>query len=182
MYFLYIKALHIIGVIVWFAGLFYLGRLFVYHQEANLRSEPLRTVMKLQFSQMERRLYYGITWPGLCITIFFGTAMLMEWGLPPWIHGKIGLVFLLVVYHLWCGHLRKKLLHEKCGWSGKQFRLFNEIPTLLLFSIVFLVVFKEAFSWTVFLLILAGLILVIGVTVNLLAKRRQKEAAGKNQN
>jgi putative membrane protein len=108
--------------------------------------------------------------------------MLMEWGLPPWIHGKIGLVFLLVVYHLWCGHLRKKLLHEKCGWSGKQFRLFNEIPTLLLFSIVFLVVFKEAFSWTVFLLILAGLILVIGVTVNLLAKRRQKEAAGKNQN
>ena len=76
----------------------------------------------------------------------------------------------------------EKLLHEKCGWSGKQFRLFNEIPTLLLFSIVFLVVFKEAFSWTVFLLILAGLILVIGVTVNLLAKRRQKEAAGKNQN
>ena len=179
---LYFKALHLIGVIVWFAGLFYLGRLFVYHREADERPEAERGVLKAQFALMEKRLYYGITWPGLCITIFFGTAMLMEWGLPPWIHGKIGLVFLLVVYHLWCGHLRKKLLHEKCGWSENQFRLFNEIPTLLLFSIVFLVVFKEAFSWTVFLLILAGLILVIGVTVNLLAKRRQKEAAGKNQN
>ena len=178
----FFKALHLIGVVVWFVGLFYLGRLFVYHREADERPEPERGSLKIQFALMEKRLYYGITWPGLCITIFFGTAMLMEWGLPPWIHGKIGLVFLLVVYHLWCGHLRKKLLHEKCGWSGKQFRLFNEIPTLLLFSIVFLVVFKEAFSWTVFLLILAGLILVIGVTVNLLAKRRQKEAAGKNQN
>jgi putative membrane protein len=77
--------------------------------------------------------------------------------------------------------LRKKLLHEKCGWSGKQFRLFNEIPTLLLVIIVFLVVFKEAFSWSIFYLILAGLILTIGLTVQLLAKKRQKDAAGKNQ-
>jgi putative membrane protein len=77
--------------------------------------------------------------------------------------------------------LRKKLLNEKCGWSGKKFRFFNEIPTLLLVSIVFLVVFKEAFSWSVFLLILAGLILTIGLTVQLLAKKRQKEATVKNR-
>ena len=176
---LYFKALHLIGVIVWFAGLFYLGRLFVYHREAHERPEPERRALKAQFALMEKRLYYGITWPGLCITIFCGTAMLMEWGLPPWILTKIGLVVLLVIYHLWCGYLRKKLLHEKCGWSGKQFRLFNEIPTLLLVSLVFLVVFKEAFSWSVFLLILAGMVLVIGVTVNLLAKRREKDAVGK---
>jgi putative membrane protein len=130
---------------------------------------------------MEKRLYYGITWPGLCITIFFGSTMLIEWGLPPWILTKIGLVVLLVLYHLWCGHLRIKLLHEKCDWSSKQFRLFNEIPTLLLVSIVFLVVFKETFSWSVFLLILAGMLLTIGVTVELLAKKRQKDAARKNQ-
>ncbi len=178
---LYFKALHLIGVIVWFAGLFYLGRLFVYHREADERPEPQRGALKSQFAMMEKRLYYGITWPGLCITIFFGTAMLVEWGMQPWIHTKIGLVVLLVLYHLWCGHLRKNLLYEKCGWSGKQFRVFNEIPTLLLVSIVFLVVFKEAFSWSVFLLILAGMMLVIGVTVNLMAKRREKEAVGENQ-
>jgi len=173
---LYFKAFHLIGVIVWFAGLFYLGRLFVYHSEADKRPEPERGTLIAQFVLMEKRLYYGITWPGMCITIFFGTAMLMEWGLPPWIHTKIGLVILLVLYHFWCGHLRKKLLQEKCGWSGIQFRIFNEIPTLLLVSIVFLVVFKEAFSWSVFLLILAGMMLAIGVTVLWLAKRREKEA------
>ena len=174
----FFKALHLIGVVVWFAGLFYLGRLFVYHREADERPEPERGSLKTQFALMEKRLYYGITWPGLCITILFGTALLPEWGMPPWIRAKIGLVVLLVLYHLWCGHLRKKLLNEECGWSGKQFRLFNEIPTLLLVSIVFLVVFKEAFSWSVFLPVLTGIILAISGTVNLLAKRRQKESTG----
>jgi len=80
----------------------------------------------------------------------------------------------LVVYHLWCGHLRKLLLKEDCSWNGTKFRLFNEIPTLLLFSIVFIVVFKSAISWNVLLLILVGLILVIGGAVNLRARRRKK--------
>ena len=178
---LYLKALHLIGVIVWFAGLFYLGGLFVYHCEADERPEPESRILKAQFELMEKRLYYGITWPGMCITILCGTAMLMEWGLPIWIHTKIVLVVLLVLYHLWCGHLRKMLSYEKCTWSGKQFRLFNEIPTLLLISIVFLVVFKEAFSWDIFLLILVGMILTIVVTVLWLAKRREEGTAGKNQ-
>jgi len=180
MYFLYIKALHIIGVIVWFAGLFYLGRLFVYHQEANLRSVPLRTVMKLQFSQMERRLYYGITWPGLCISIVFGTALIFEIGLQNWLHSKLALAAILVGYHLWCGHLRKQLLNDRCSWSVKQFRFFNEIPTLLLVSIVFIVVFKNEFSWSIFSIILGGLILLISGTLQWLAKRRKNEAAENN--
>ena len=150
MYFLYIKALHIIGVIVWFAGLFYLGRLFVYHQETNQRSEPLRTALKLYFSQMERRLYYGITWPGLCISIVFGTALIFEIGLQNWLLSKLAFVAILVGYHLLCGHLRKQLLHDKCSWSAKQFRFFNEIPTLLLVSIVFLWDFKMGFPGTIF--------------------------------
>ena len=179
MYFLYIKALHIIGVIVWFAGLFYLGRLFVYHQETNQRSEPLRTLMKLQFSQMERRLYYGITWPGLCISIVFGTAMIFELELQNWLYAKIALAAALAGYHLWCGQLRKKLLNEQCTWSGKQFRLFNEVPSLLLVSIVFVAVFKNSLSWSGFSLIFGGLILVIGGTVQWMAKRRQNKSAGK---
>ena len=180
MYFLYIKAFHIIGVIVWFAGLFYLGRLFIYHQQANNRPEPERSALKLQFSLMEKRLYYGITWPGLCISIVFGTAMIFELELQNWLHVKITLAATLVVYHLWCGQLRKKLLNEQCSWSGKKFRLFNEIPSVLLVITVFVAVFKNALSWSVISLISGGLILVIGGTVYWLEKQRANKAGGKN--
>lgn len=173
MFYLYLKAFHIIGVIVWFAGLFYLGRLYVYHREADDRPEPERTTMKSQFSLMERRLYYGIAWPGLCISVVFGIALIIESGFPDWLHAKLAFAVVLVGYHIWCGHLRKQLLNEQCNWSGTKFRLFNEIPTLLLVSIIFIVVFKNAISWNVFLLILAGLILVIGGAVQLRAKRRK---------
>ena len=173
MYYLYLKVFHIIGVIVWFAGLFYLGRLFVYHREADDRPEPECTTLKSQFSLMERRLYYGIAWPGLCISVVFGIALIFASGFPGWLHAKISFVVMLVVYHLWCGHLRKLLLKENCNWNGTKFRLFNEIPTLLLFSIVFIVVFKSAIPWNALLLILVGLILVIGGAVHLRARRRK---------
>ena len=173
MYYLYLKVFHIIGVIVWFAGLFYLGRLYVYHREADDRPEPERTTLKSQFSLMERRLYYGIAWPGLCISVVFGIALILESGFPGWLHAKLAFAAVLVVYHLWCGHLRKLMLNENCSWNGTKFRLFNEIPTLLLFSIVFIVVFKSAISWNALLLILAGLILVIGGAVHLRARRRK---------
>ena len=173
MYYLYLKVFHIIGVIVWFAGLFYLGRLYVYHREADDRPEPERTTLKSQFSLMERRLYYGIVWPGLCISFVFVIALIIASGLAGWLHAKLAFAAVLVVYHLWCGHLRKLLLNENCSWNGTKFRLFNEIPTLLLFSIVFIVVFKSAISWNALLLILAGLILVIGGAVHLRARRRK---------
>ena len=120
---------------------------------------------------MERRLYYGIAWPGLCISLVFGVALIFASGFPAWLHGKLVFVIVLMVYHLWCGHLRKLLLKENCSWNGTKFRLFNEIPTLLLFSIVFVVVFKSAISWSVLLLILVGLILVIGGAIHLRARR-----------
>jgi len=173
MYYLYLKVFHIIGVIVWFAGLFYLGRLFVYHRESDDRPEPECTTLKSQFSLMERRLYYGIAWPGLCISLVFGIALIFTSEFPGWLHAKLAFVVLLVGYHLWCGHLRKLLLKDKCSWNGTKFRLFNEIPTLLLFSIVFIVVFKSAISWNTLLLILAGLILVIGGAVHFRARQRK---------
>ena len=122
---------------------------------------------------MERRLYYGIAWPGLCISVVFGIALIFASTFPGWLHTKLAFVVPLVVYHLWCGHLRKLLLKENCRWNGTKFRLFNEIPTLLLFSIVFIVVFKSAIFWNALLLILAGLILVIGGAVHLRARRRK---------
>ena len=173
MYYLYLKVFHIIGVIVWFAGLIYLGRLFVYHRESEVRPEPERTTLKSQFSIMERRLYYGIAWPGLCISLVFGVALIIASGFPGWLHAKLAFVIVLVVYHLWCGHLRKLLLKENCIWNGTKFRLFNEIPTLLLFSIVFIVVFKSTIPWNVLLLILAGLILVIVGAVHFRGRRKK---------
>ena len=174
MYYLYLKVFHIIGVIVWFAGLFYLGRLFVYHREADDRLEPERTTLKSQFSLMERRLYYGIAWPGLCISVVFGIALVVGSELHGWLHAKIAFVVLLVIYHLWCGHLRKVLLKGNCSWNGTKLRLFNEIPTLLLFIIVFIVVFKSAVSWNALLFMLAFLILIIGGTVYLMGRRKKK--------
>tara|TARA_Y100001970_G_scaffold292410_1_gene433601 strand:- start:901 stop:1422 length:522 start_codon:yes stop_codon:yes gene_type:complete len=170
---LYFKSFHIIGMVVWFSGLFYLGRLFVYHKEVEELQKSECEAFKMQYSKMEKRLYYGIAWPGLCITIIFGLGMLSEWGMPNWIKFKLALAFLLAGYHLWCGNVRKKLLENNCGWSGKNLRLFNEIPTILLVGIVLIVVFKDAILWPVFLIIIISLALIIFFTVNLFSKRKK---------
>lgn len=172
----YLKALHIIGVVVWFAGLFYLGRLFVYHQEVQSRPEPERSILTTQFALMERRLWYAITWPGLCITVGFGSALLF-WGFPGWLHAKLGLVALLIGYHLWCGRLRTQLAEGTCTWSSRKLRLFNEVPSLLLIAIVFAVVLKDAISWPWLLLALVGIGGIIGITVRTVAARKQTKSA-----
>ena len=168
MYLLFFKSFHIIGVVVWFSGLFYLGRLFVYHKEADSLPIEEREKFRSQYSKMEKRLYYGIAWPGLCITIIFGVGMLKNWGMPTWILIKFALVTLLVVYHLWCGRLIKNLKMNICSWNSKHLRLFNEVPTVLLVSTVSLVVFKENFSWLIFLILFIPLVLLIFITVHLL--------------
>ena len=174
--YLYIQAIHIIGVVVWFAGLFYIGRLFVYHKEASRRPEPERKILEEQFTIMERRLWYAITWPGLCITMVFGTLMLLYIGLPPWIHTKLALVALLIVYHLYCGRLQKQLEEGNCRWNARLLRLFNEVPALLLVAIVFNVVLKDLLSWTVLLVILALLAVSIFVTVRWYTRHRKSAA------
>ena len=173
MYLLYIKAFHIIGVIVWFSGLFYLGRLYVYHKETDSLPEPERKALKKQYSKMEKRLYYGIAWPGLCITIIFGLVLLIEWGIPNWIQLKSALVILLVGYHFCCGNIRKKLSKKELCWNSVHLRLFNEIPTILLVSIVFVVVFKENLSWIILLLTILALGIIIYFTIQILSLRKK---------
>ena len=174
---LYLKALHIIGVVVWFSGLFYMGRLFVYHQEASDRPEGEHQLLQAQFGLMEKRLWYAITWPGMLVTLIMGVALLYFWGFPAWIHAKLVLVIILLGYHGMCGRLRKQLVKGNCSWSSKQLRMFNEIPSLLLIAIVFAVVFKEQLSWPVFLLALAGVALLIGGSVQIYAKLRKRRAS-----
>ena len=134
---LWVKALHIIFMVTWFAGLFYLPRLFVYHAMTEDR------VSLERFSVMERKLFWGIMTPGGVLTILFGLWLWLAWGFSGgWLHAKLALTALLVVYHVWCGKL---MLDFRAGRNRKShvwFRWFNEAPTLVLFAVVILVVVK----------------------------------------
>ena len=178
--FLYIKALHIIFVVCWFAGLFYIVRLFIYQIEANQKSDPEKNILVPQFQLMQKRLWYGITWPSAVLTMFFGLWMyfsnLTYYLHQPWMLLKLFFVGVLFVYHLRCQMIFNKMKINV--YTGKSFRLrlFNEIATVLLFAIVFLVTVKSTDS-----LIWGALGLVILTAVIMLAafvykKTREKKA------
>ncbi|KTC93254.1 protoporphyrinogen oxidase HemJ [Legionella cincinnatiensis] len=137
---LYIKAFHIITMVAWFSGLFYLPRLFVYHADTH------DEISLNRFKIMERRLYYGITWPAALLTSILGLWLLSYnpayYLKEGWMHAKLGLVVVLWVYHLLCGHYRKAFAEDKNQKSTRFFRIYNEMPTLLLIGIVILVVVK----------------------------------------
>ena len=134
---LWVKALHIVFMVTWFAGLFYLPRLFVYHAQSEDRVSVDR------FKVMERKLYYGIMTPGAVLTLVSGLWLWLGWGSAGgWLHAKLALVALLIVYHFWCGKLLVDLKHERNIKSHVWFRWFNEFPVLVLFAIVILVVVK----------------------------------------
>lgn len=132
-----VKALHIIFMVTWFAGLFYLPRLFVYH--AMSEDEP----SKERFKVMERKLFWGITTPGAVLTIVFGLWLWLGYGFRGgWLHAKLLLVVVLVGYHVWCGKLMIDLREGRNPHGHVWYRWFNEFPVLILFASVFLVVLK----------------------------------------
>lgn len=137
---LWVKAFHIIFMVTWFSGLFYLPRLFVYHAMASDRISTER------FKIMERKLYYGIMLPGAALTIIFGLWILSyNWQgymQALWMHLKMGLVGLLVVYHLYLGKLYKDFKHDRNRHSHQFYRVLNEVPVLFLVGIIILVVVK----------------------------------------
>ena len=150
MNYLTIKALHIIFVVSWFAGLFYLPRLFVYHTEANQRLEAERKVLQEQFSKMESILMRAIMMPAMILTIVFGIWMLY---LVPtylqegWMQLKLLFVVCLLIYHFFCQKMIGEMKLGKFRFSSFQLRLYNEIATVFLFAIVFLVVLKNSIDW-----------------------------------
>jgi putative membrane protein len=135
---LWVKSLHIIFMVTWFAGLFYLPRLFVYHAMAS------DTISLERFKGMERKLYWGIMTPGAVLTIVFGLWLWLGWfrGQGSWLHAKMALVALLVGYHLWCGMLLRDFAAGRNTKSHVWLRWFNEVPVVILFATVFLVVLK----------------------------------------
>ncbi len=150
MEYLYIKSLHIIFIVTWFAGLFYIVRLFVYHTEAFEKSDPEKTILTSQFALMSKRLWLGITWPSAVLTLIMGTSLIIsqpEWLKMPFMHIKLSFVLLLYVYHFLCHRIYKDLQAGKCKYSSQQLRIWNEIATFLLVAIVFLIVVKNQMSW-----------------------------------
>ncbi len=161
-----VKAMHIIGFVTWFAGLFYIVRLFIYDVEASARApgKPEDDPLVAQLRVMERRLFYGITWPAMVLTLFFGTWLLGlygQFGLP-WVHIKLALVAGLVWYHLRCQKILTELRRGRCSRTSRSLRFFNEVATLFLVAIVFLAVYKGEMTIARAAIIAAVFIAVVG--------------------
>ncbi len=164
----YLKALHIIFIVTWFAGLFYIVRLFIYQTEALERPEQEREILVPQLNLMAKRLWLGITWPSAILTLVFGFWVLSyRWSYLQlgFMQAKLAFVFLLYLYHFKCHQQYRELQNGIAKWSSNRLRIWNEAATLLLFSIVFLIVLKNLVSmvWGVAGLITLGVLLLLGI-------------------
>lgn len=149
-YYLYFKALHLIFVITWFAGLFYIPRLFVYHIEVNERPEAERAILTRQLKLMTRRLWYIITWPSAILATLFAILLLIImpfWLQQDWMLVKLVFVFLLFIYHGKCHMIFREFQNDRIKWTSNGMRLFNEGATLILFAVIFLVILRNAVDW-----------------------------------
>ena len=163
---LYLKALHIVFLVTWFAGLFYIVRLFIYQTEANDKEEPDRTILLSEYRRISRLLWYMITWPSAVLTLVFGLSLLLDYPVfPGWLIIKLYLVVLLYLYHILCHYIYAKLQKGIYPLTSYQLRIWNEVATLLLVSIVFLVVLKSALDMTygILGLIIFGVVLMLSI-------------------
>jgi len=164
----YVKALHIIFIVTWFSGMFYIVRLFIYNTEAGEKPELEKNILRSQFSIMIKRLWFGITWPSAILTLIFGSWMLYLYGsIPVWLWIKISFVVLLYVYHLSLQRIYKQQMGGEFKYSSTSLRLWNELATIFLIAIVMLVVVKQAMSlwWGLGGLIVFALLLMSAVRV-----------------
>ncbi len=174
----YIKALHIIFVVSWFAGLFYIVRLFIYHTEAEQKEEPAKHILQTQYKLMSKRLWYIIAWPSAILASFFAFWMLIKepsYLSMGWMHVKLSFVFALYFYHGACHKIFLQLQKDIVKYSSFKLRLWNELATILLFAIVFVVVLKSALSWVwgVVGIILFGVLMMLAI--KLYKKIREKK-------
>ena len=182
--YLWFKTFHIIGVVVWFAGLFYLVRLFIYHVEAAEQEQPIRAAFEQQYGLMERRLANIITTPGMAVAVSCAVGLLVvnpSWLQQSWMHAKLLFVVFLLGYHWLCYRLMGQLQRGECNWSGRQLRALNELPTLLLVIVVLLVVFKQQFPTGAATWLTVGLVVFMAASIQFYARwrrlRAEREAA-----
>jgi Predicted membrane protein len=146
----YIKSLHLIFVVTWFAGLFYIPRLFIYHIEAWQKPSPDKEILSEQLKLMTKRLWYIITWPSAVLCTLFAIWLLIlmpGWLQQPWMHVKLAFVVLLFVYHFKCHQIFKQMQNDDIRYTSNFMRMWNEVATIILFAVVFLVILKSAFDW-----------------------------------
>lgn len=180
----YFKALHIIFVVTWFAGLFYIVRLFIYHTEANDKKEPERSILQSQFKIMAKRLWYGITWPSMILTLIAGGSIL--WVVPEFLSQgyfilKLCFVGGLILYHFQCHMIFKQLQNDIVKSTSFKLRLWNELATVFLVAIVFLIVLKSntGFIWGMLGLIIFSATLMLAVQIY--KKNREKKKGPQKQ-
>jgi putative membrane protein len=174
--YLWFKTLHIVGVVVWFAGLFYLVRLFIYHREAEELDPALRSAFQQQYALMEKRLANIITTPGMVVAVVCAIGLLSvnpAWLHQGWMHAKLAFVAALLAYHAFCYRLMGKLQRGDCRWSGRQLRALNELPTLLLVVVVMLVVFKDQFPTGAATWFLVALVVLMAASIQFYARWRR---------
>ncbi len=166
--------MHIIFVVTWFAGLFYIVRLFVYYAETEQKPEPEKSILQKQFALMQKRLWYGITWPSAVLTVFMGLSLLQYYTpIPTWLWIKLGFVAGLLAYHLYCHRIFQQHQKGLVRQSSTTLRIWNEIATLFLVSIVFLVVLKNGLDATWGVLWFIGLSVALMVAIMLYKKVRR---------
>jgi protoporphyrinogen IX oxidase len=176
MSFLYFKALHIIFVVTWFAGLFYMPRLFIYFTEAQEKPAGERNILQTQLGKMQRLLWFGITWPSALITLMMGLSTWYNYGsTPDWLIYKLGLVFLLYLYHFSCHVIFRQQQAGMVRYTSTQLRVWNEVATVFLVGIVFLVVLKDALRMLWGVLGLVVFVAVLMVAIRLYKRVREKK-------
>ncbi|WAC01174.1 CopD family protein [Lacinutrix neustonica] len=180
-YYNYIKALHLIFVITWFAGLFYIPRLFVYQIEAFHKPSPEKEILGKQLKMMARRLWTIITWPSAILATGFALRLIIlmpSWLEQSWMQVKLGFVVLLIIYHIKTHLYYKQLQQDTVTKSSNFMRLWNEGATFILFAVVFLVILKSAFHWIfgVIGILVLGLLLMLGFKVYKHIRKRNPDA------
>lgn len=179
--YLYLKALHIIFIVTWFAGLFYFPRLLIYNTEANSKPAEIKQALQDQFRIMMTRLWYGITWPSAVLTLVFGSVVLYKAGYWPilfepagrWLLIKLIFVVLLYFYHFSLHRIYKQQMGNIFNYSSQQLRIWNEVATIFLISIVMLVVVRQNMSvvWGMVGLIVFIILLMTAVRIYKLIRK-----------
>jgi putative membrane protein len=180
-YYGYIKALHLIFVVTWFAGLFYIPRLFVYQIEAFHKPSPEKEILGKQLKLMTKRLWFIITWPSAVLATIFAILLLIaipSWLEASWMHVKLGFVFLLYLYQFKTHQMYKQLQNDDVRYSSNFMRLWNEGATFILFAVVFLVTLKSSINWIfgVIGIFVLGILLMLGFKIYKRIREKNPEA------
>ncbi len=166
--YLYIKALHIIFIVTWFSGLFYIVRLFIYNTEAGDKNEPEKTILRNQFGVMIKRLWLGITWPSAILTLIFGPWVVYMLGfIDTWLWIKLGFVLLLYIYHFSIHVIYRQQMKGIFKYTSNQLRVWNEVATVFLVAIVMLASVKSSvsFVWGLFGMVIFVAMLMLAIRI-----------------